>query len=71
MMGKIDPLMPAVLIALFFIMAALAELNALLENWHEEWQVVTEEGWTPREIPQCDKELWERITDGCDDEGHD
>lgn len=23
--------------------------------------------WQPREIPQCDKELWERITDGCDD----
>ena len=21
--------------------------------------------WAPREIPQCDKELWERITDGC------
>ena len=22
--------------------------------------------WTGPEIPKCDKELWKRITDGCD-----
>ena len=26
---------------------------------------VKSEGWTPRPIPKCDKELWLRIKDGC------
>lgn len=28
-------------------------------------QAVREPTWEPREIPQCDKPLWERIEDGC------
>lgn len=24
--------------------------------------------WEPPTIPQCDKELWERIREGCDNE---
>jgi hypothetical protein len=25
------------------------------------------EGWKPPDIPQCEKELWDRIREGCDD----
>ena len=38
----------------------------------EQWQIVSSQPVDTRpKIPHCDKELWERITEGCDDEGHD
>ena len=64
-------LLVAIYIIIIMIMMLLVAMSKHLKQWHEEWQVVTEEGWTPREIPECDKALWERITEGCDDEDHD
>ena len=29
------------------------------------------EGWSPPPIPNCNKEIWDRIREGCDDEGED
>lgn len=48
------------------------KMHDILEDWHKEWQVVISQPVDTRpKILQCDKELWERITQGCDDEGHD
>jgi hypothetical protein len=57
---------------IFFIGVAVGWMHIILKDWHEEWQVVNSQPVDTRpKILQCDKELWERITQGCDDEGHD
>jgi hypothetical protein len=57
---------------LLFTMFGVLRLNDILYQWHKEWQIVSAQPVDTRPvIPQCDKQLWERITDGCDDEGHD
>jgi hypothetical protein len=35
----------------------------VLGNYENE--IEYSKGWEPREIPICDRELWERIKDGC------
>lgn len=51
---------------------SVGKMARILEDWHKEWQVVSSQPVDTRpKILQCDKELWERITQGCDDEGHD
>lgn len=62
-----------ILIACFVLMIffLLAEMRDILVEWREAYDKEREtisQGWTPRSIPVCDKELWLRITEGCDDE---
>jgi hypothetical protein len=53
---------------IFFL---LAEMRDILVEWRESYdkeRQTRSQGWTPRSIPSCDRELWERIREGCDDE---
>ena len=43
---------------------------SLVELIEKETEKVAVSSYGP-EIPQCDKPLWERITDGCDDSTQD
>ena len=55
-----------VLIALFGILGVFTFfVFDKLSNYEPETR--ESEGWKPPAIPQCDKELWERIKDGCNE----
>lgn len=59
----------AIMCALIVCMSAV-EIATLLSQAQvcEEERQEKSKGWTPRSIPVCDKELWERIKDGCPDD---
>lgn len=57
-----------ILLFVFMIFVSLADFKDFLQEWRETYEqerIEREKGWTPRSIPVCDKELWERIEDGC------
>jgi len=59
-------------LVLLIVAIGVWKMNDTLEQWHEEWQTVSAQPVDTRPaIPHCDKELWDRIREGCDDEGHD
>jgi len=45
--------------------------KAYHKHIEEEQNKEIHQGWTPRSIPMCEKELWLRITEGCDVEQDD
>lgn len=49
------------IVATFFVFGGMLEIIEIIESENEV--EVTVHG---RPIPKCDKELWERITDGCE-----
>jgi len=49
----------------FFCVMVVKEAKSHHDNKPEPY--VPEE-WTGPDIPQCDRELWDRITEGCPDE---
>ncbi len=53
--------------ALLLLVAGAAIGDAAYHHFkdsHEKEQVI--EGWEPPVIPSCNKELWDRIREGCD-----
>lgn len=67
-MDKIDYIMITV-IAL--VLGVTGLLIADISYHHYQRSHVKEEiskGWEPPVIPSCNKELWERIKDGCGDQ---
>jgi len=54
-------------IALFLILCVVVVRDAAAEHGHSPVHVPRAATWQPPPIPQCDKELWLRIKDGCDD----
>ena len=54
------------ILVFILILCADAIVDAAKANAIYELERQTKvQGWTPREIPKCDKELWLRIKDGC------
>jgi hypothetical protein len=39
-----------------------------IQQKKHEREMIIREGWQPPPIPQCDKETWDRIREGCDNE---
>ena len=65
-------LLLVIYLILLLAVMGIKKIDDTLEQWHKEWQIVSSQPVDTRpKIPHCDKELWERITEGCDDEGHD
>lgn len=57
-----------ILLFVFLIFICVTQMHEDLKAWRKEYDQRQEStGWTPRSIPVCDKELWERIKDGCPD----
>jgi hypothetical protein len=56
----------AALIVGFLLLVASVFVDAVHHHWKAAHAPrVESKGWTPPDIPQCDKELWERIKDRC------
>lgn len=73
-----------ILNSVFFLLAltvvcftAFKIFDSITELKREELYIScdTTKGWSPPPIPKCDKELWDRIREGCsiseEDEQHD
>jgi len=59
------------LLAIIIVMVLWVTCKVIIEaaEAHAEYEAANQvevKGWQPRKIPQCDKELWLRIKDGCD-----
>jgi len=56
-----------VLLAVFISLAiGYGLIDQMYHHYQEEHTKVEVEGWEPPVIPQCNKELWDRIREGCD-----
>jgi len=53
--------------AVFLILMCIAYTTYVVFDAAATPVCVHEATWEPPEIEQCDKELWERIREGCDD----
>jgi len=53
-----------VMIACIFLATAFAIITTARANVPEPKHVAS---WQPPDIPQCEKELWIRITEGCEE----
>jgi hypothetical protein len=39
-----------------------------IQQKKHEREMIIREGWQPPPIPQCDKETWDRIREGCNND---
>ena len=68
MKPKTDIVEYALVALLIFILWTISISIIGTAKAHAEYEAANQvkvEGWKPRKIPQCDKELWLRIKDGC------
>ena len=56
-----------IIIALVLVLSALSIMEVAKAHHDAKEPPATPEVWTGPPIPQCDKELWLRIKDGCDE----
>lgn len=56
------------IMAVLFIVLCILIIKEAKAHHDEKAPPATPEVWTGPPIQQCDKELWERIKDGCEEE---
>lgn len=59
-------LMAVIIITLWAVVETVVNAAKAHAAFEQERQVKIQ-GWTPPPIPQCDKALWDRIREGCDE----